>query len=312
MADALPRTDGTPAVRTDRRSGARRTGADFRASLFIVGGVYVAQTVLKFTLPLLALELSGAGTGLALIKGAGFVPNILFAVVVGVLNDRMLKARAFRGYALTLAVTTALLFGAIASGAVSLPALALFVIVLNGVTYAIGNAQMGLIRLSVADDQLSDATAATATVRSVITTAGPAIAGFALLHLGHAGVAAACALVLALAAGASLFLRPDEVLPPPKPFRASLAEGWCVLRANRELVAMTIVIVLTNAAEGAFATALILKLKLVEGADAFEIGVVLAAAGVGAVIASRIAAPLRRRLGRRTAFFWPTLGLALL
>lgn len=106
-------------------------------------------------------------------------------------------------------------------------------------------------------------------------------------------------------------LNVPEDLPAPDPFWPSLNEGWRVLRSNQELVIMTVVIVLTNAAEGAFATALILKLKF-GGADAFQIGIVLGAAGVGAVLASRIAAPARRRFGYRCAFFWPIWGLATL
>ena len=96
------------------------------------------------------------------------------------------------------------------------------------------------------------------------------------------------------------------------PFLPSLMEGWHVLRANCELCAMTVVIVLTNAAEGAYATALILKLKTVAGANELEIGLVLAVAGVGAVLGSRHAARIRRHLGHRTAFFWPIWGLAAL
>ena len=61
----------------------------------------------------------------------------------------------------------------------------------------------------------------------------------------------------------------------------SLGEGWRVLRANRELCAMTVVIV-------------------------------LAAAGVGAVLGSRYATRARRHLGYRAAFFWPIWGLAAL
>ena len=74
-----------------------RYSAEFNAALLVVGIIAKAQTVLAFSLPLLAFELSGAGAGLALIKGAGFVPNILFAIVIGVINDRTLKATAFKG-----------------------------------------------------------------------------------------------------------------------------------------------------------------------------------------------------------------------
>ena len=313
----LRRVPPTPRAALERaRSapycGSMRYSADFTTALFVVAAIAAAQTILAFSLPLLAFELSGAGTGLALIKGAGFVPNILFAVLIGVLNDRTLKATAFRRYTLGLATTTALLCAAVLLERLSLPGLVLFMVVFNGLAYATSNAQMTLIRLAVPQAHLSDATALTSTVLAVVTTAGPAVAGLMLLGLGHAGVIAACAGLLALTALGALTLRPEEALDPPRPFLPSLVEGWRVLRANRELCAMTVVIVLTNAAEGAYATALILKLKTEAGANAFEIGLVLAAAGVGAVLGSRHAARVRRRLGYRAAFFWPIWGLAAL
>lgn len=284
---------------------------DFKTALFIVGTIAAVQTVLTFTLPLLALDLSGSGSGLALIKGAGFIPNILFAVFIGVINDRILKSRAFRRYTFGLTLALAVLLTAAMTDRLNLTVLALFMIAFNGLAYAAGNAQMTLIRLSVDPPRLSDATALTSTVHSVITTAGPAVAGFALLQLGHTGVIVLCTVLMAGSFLGALTLSPKEVLPEPTPFWSSLWEGWRVLSANRELMAMTVVIVLTNAAEGAFATALILKLSNA-GYDAFAIGIVLAAAGIGAVGASRLAAPARRLFGYRAAFFWPIWGLALL
>ena len=141
--------------------------------LFVVGAIAAAQTILAFSLPLLAFELSGAGTGLALIKGAGFVPNILFAVFVGVLNDRTLKATAFRRYTLGLAAhdRAALCRGPCSSGC-RCRGLVLFMVVFNGLAYATSNAQMTLIRLAVPQAHLSDATALTSTVLAVVTTAG--------------------------------------------------------------------------------------------------------------------------------------------
>ena len=46
--------------------------------------------------------------------------------------------------------------------------------------------------------------------------------------------------------------------------------------------------------------------------NAFDIGIVLAAAGIGSVFASRFASRIRRAFGYRAAFFWPILGLGLL
>lgn len=284
----------------------------FSKALAIVGIIALVQTTLTFTLPLLALEIAGTGTGLALIKGVGFVPNILFAIFIGVINDRLRKGPAFRGYSCALFTSVAVLSIAALSDMLSIPALVVFMIVFNGLSYATGNAQMALIRLTVDEDSLSDATALTSTVFAVISTAGPAVAGFALLQLGHTGVIIAVAGLMVVGAVLSMSLDPDETLPPPLPFLPSLSEGIRVFWSNRELVHMTFVIVLTNAAEGAFATGLILKLKTIAFYDDFSIGLVLASAGVGAIAASRVAAPARRFWGYRAAFFWPIFGLAAL
>ncbi len=289
-----------------------RYGPDFTIALFVIGAIAFAQTVLGFTLPLLAYEISQSGTGLALIKGAGFVPNILFAIFIGVINDRTRKAVAFRRYCLGLLTVTALLALAAVTDRISVPGLILFMVVFNALAYATNNAQMTLLRLTVPQDQLSDATALSSTVFSVIATVGPAVAGLALLWLGHAGVMAACAVLMLATAALARRLNPPEDLPPVQPFWPALTEGWRVLRANRELLMMTVVIVLTNAAAGAFDTALILKLKTAAATSDAQIGIVLAFGGVGAIVGARYAAPLRRAMGYRAAFFWPIWALTAL
>jgi len=289
-----------------------RYSRDFIVALSMVLGVGIAQNVLAFTLPLLAFEISSTGTGLAIIKGVGFVPNILFAVFIGVINDQIYKRHAFRGYAVGLTLLVGLLALAVRTDFISIPALAIFMIIMNGLAYAIGNTQLTLIRLTVAKEQLADATATTSSVYAIITTIAPALAGFALLQIGHFGVVLSSLLILMSVTFAAFFVNPTETLPTKKPFWPSLAEGWRVFIANKELVIMTIVIVLTNAAEGAFGTALILKLKTTMLVTDFEIGIVFAAAGLGAVVTTRFAARVRRYFGYRSAFFWPIWGLALL
>ena len=59
-----------------------------------------------------------------------------------------------------------------------------------------------------------------------------------------------CTILLSLTMAGAFALNVPEDLPAPDPFWPSLNEGWRVLRSNQELVIMTVVIVLTNAAEG--------------------------------------------------------------
>ena len=277
----------------------------FMTATSVFAAYMLANTVLSFALPLLAFDISQSGAGLALIKGAGFIPNVLFAIVIGVINDRLRKAFGFQLYTGLLTLSCAALWGLLVSDQVSIPALVVLMIVLNGVGYALGNLQMTLIRLVVDPEKLSEATSFQSAVNATITTVGPAIGGFTLLWLGYTGLVMAVTLLFALTFLATFTINPAETLPPRQPFWPSLVEGWQVFRANRELMMMTVVIVLTNAAEGAFGVGLILKIKTDLLASDAALGIVLAAAGGGSVIAASFAPKIRRKLGYRCAFFWP-------
>ncbi len=276
-----------------------------------VFGAYIASSnILSFSLPLLALDISGTGTGLALIKGAGFIPNIVLAVFVGVINDRLRKSTGFRVYSSTLAIAALALFAGLAAGMISITGLMVFMIAFNAVGYALGNMQLTLIRLVVPHEKLADATALTSAVNSTITTVAPAVGGLLLYLLGHTNLVGAIAVILLLASLASMAVQPEETTPTPIPFSAALREGWHAFRTNRDLVMMTVAVVLTNAAEGAFVVAVLIKLTSVLGANEFQIGVIFALSGMGGVIGSLFAARLRRYLGVRLSFYAPMLVLA--
>lgn len=278
----------------------------------IIAAVILAQNMLSFALPLLALELSGTGSGFALITGAGFVPNILFAIFVGVINDRMRKATGFRAYSLLLALSCGLLWALMVAGVVNLLALAIFMITLNLLAYAIGNLQFTLLRLTVPHHQLSDATGLSSAINATITTIGPALGGLALYLIGGTGLVGCVTLLLLVSLAAAYTVNPEEPDPKPTPFWPSLREGFVVFARNRELVMMTIAVVLTNAAAGAFTVAMVLKLKTGFAANDFLVGLIVAAGGLGSVIAASYAPRLRRWLGYRAAFYWPIWVLALI
>lgn len=284
----------------------------FLIAIGVFAAYVTASGILSFALPLLALEISGSGSGLAVIKGAGFIPNILFAIFIGVINDRLRKSTGFRAYSLLLALSMLGLLAAYLGGWITITGLAVFMIVFNAVGYALGNLQLTLVRLVVPQDKLSDAVSLSTGVNSTIITLAPALGGLALLYLGHGGVIGILTAVLCVSAIGALYVTPDEAAKPAEPFFNALIDGWRAFRANRELVMMTIAIILTNAAAGAFDVALLLKMKTGIGANEFQIGLVLAAGGVGAVIGSTFAPRLRRAMGYRLTFFVPILILSLI
>ena len=169
----------------------------FLIAMSVFASYVLAFELLSFTLPLLALDISGTGTGLALIKGAGFIPNIIFAIFIGVINDRLRKSFGFRLYTGLLAFCTALLWLGLMRDLVSIPALAVFMIVFNATGYALGNMQLTLIKLTVPQSQLGSATALSAGINSTINTIAPAIGGLALLWFGHTSLTGGITALLA-------------------------------------------------------------------------------------------------------------------
>jgi len=282
----------------------------FLIAMSVFASYVLAFELLSFTLPLLALDISGTGTGLALIKGAGFIPNIIFAIFIGVINDRLRKSFGFRLYTGLLAFCTALLWLGLMRDLVSIPALAVLMIVFNATGYALGNMQLTLIKLTVPQSQLGSATALSAGINSTINTIAPAIGGLALLWFGHTSLTGGITALLCLATLMSFAVRPTETLPAPTPFWPALTEGWQAFRQNRELATIAIAVVATNAATGTAEVGLLLKLKTDLNLDTFTIGLVLASAGIGAVIAATFASQLRNRIGSRAAFLWPIAILA--
>lgn len=282
----------------------------FLIAMSVFASYLLAFELLNFALPLLALEISGTGTGLALIKGVGFIPHILFAVFIGVINARIRKRSGMRAYTGFLAAVTLILWALMATDNISITALAVFMIAFNATGYALANLQQTLIRLLIPHEKLGEAMALSGGIASTISTVAPALAGLALIWIGYTSLTGLIAALLCLSAITSLAVQPTETLPPPQPMRKAIVEGWEAFRTNRDLLMMTIAVILTNGAAGAADVGLLLKLKTTLNLDTFTIGIVLAAAGVGAVIAATIAAPIRRKLGARAAFFWPIVLLA--
>ncbi|MEA2136752.1 MAG: hypothetical protein QOC68_4662, partial [Solirubrobacteraceae bacterium] len=172
----------------------------------------------------------GDATDLGLVLAAGGIPYALFAIVGGVISDRvgrrevMIAADVVR--ALSQALTAALLLTGTAevwmltvlaavygtSGAVFMPAL------------------MGLIPQTVPPARLQQANAMLGFTRSVATVAGPALAGVMIAIAGSGEAIALDAVTFAISAGCLLALRTDPAAPEaaadPDPFVARLRAGW--------------------------------------------------------------------------------------
>jgi MFS family permease len=267
--------------------------------------------ILHLALPLAAYDLSRSEMDLAALRGVTFLPNLLLGVFIGVINDQLLKRRAFTAYVFAQLAILCVLAGLAVVDAISLPALLIGAFGIAGVRYAFGNARIGLVKLAVPGHRLVDANSATTGVDSVIAVAGPAAAGLMLAGIGFGGTLGVCMLAMAVALAVSLTIDVDEPRPPRRSLWKALVEGVQAFRANRVLVAMSIAVLVVNGAEGIYATMLIASLKGVHGGGDLMVGLVLSASGVGALLAAVGTPRIRARLGTPLTFAGPIAATAL-
>ncbi len=135
--------------------------------------------------PLLAVIVFGAGVGATgLLQTAQLMPYLAFAVPLGVVADRMRKARLMAAAELLRTVALVLIVLLIATQALTLTLLGILGFLAASATVAYSVAAPALIPSLVQNDRLTAANARLELGRTVAFTAGPAAAGIAIDAFG--------------------------------------------------------------------------------------------------------------------------------
>jgi predicted MFS family arabinose efflux permease len=164
--------------------------------------------------PLLAVIVFGAGVGVTgLLQTAQLLPYLAFAIPLGVLADRMRKARLMAAAELLRAVALLLIALLVATQALTLALLGILGFLAAAATVAYSVAAPALVPSLVQKDRLTAANARLELGRTVAFTAGPVAAGTAIDAFGGS-TAFACAAALSFAA-AMLLIGIREPDPTP-------------------------------------------------------------------------------------------------
>jgi MFS family permease len=245
-------------------------------------------------------RLRGSATDVGLVNGARWLPYLLFGLVAGVLVDRrrrrpVLVAADFARAALLVAIP--LLSWA---GALSVPALMVVMIAFGTLSLGADAAAQSFVPRVVPPHLTTPANARLDQSDAAAQTAGPAIGG-ALVSAMGAPVAvlfdAASYLVSAFAIGSIEVAEPAPAQRHDRHFRRELAEGLRWVYGHRTLRPLA---VWTHGWFLFFAmfTTVLTPFVLRElGLSAFGLGLVLASAGVGALVGSSLATRLGASYG---------------
>lgn len=280
---------GARTMRAVRQSAALRTlrYRDFRIFWLGFGAAVAGFQIQRVGLGFLAYDLTGSAFLLALVFSGDSIPMVLLSPLGGVISDRIDRRTILivsRAIVAVLGIAIAVLS---ATGTVEVWHLLVFSL-LSGVCYAIDvPARQAMVHDLVPREDLVHAIALTATLRQTTRIAGPAIGGLTLLLAGAQGTfflmaVAQVVLVLSIVA----IRLPPLVRTARESVTTDLMVGVRFILGHRVIRALLVVTMIPALSAMAYQalTPVFARDVLGQGGDA--IGIMLSAAGVGALLGS--------------------------
>lgn len=258
----------------------------------------LGSSITVFALPLLVYRLTGSALSLALTTTFAFLPYLFFGLLLGAWVDRIDRRR------LMIAVNL-LQAGAIASipllhglGVLPLWWIYAMVFVAGTLTSAFQAAEFAVIPSLVSRDDLITANGRIQASYSAATVVGPLLAGAllsvlpleALLYLDAASFLSATLLLVAIRS--SFKAAPSE---RPASLLADIKEGLRYVWAHPVLRNISLMMALVNMVSGTVYAQLVLFASQRYGLNEAGVGLFYSAGGLGVVVLSLAAGPLRKR-----------------
>ena len=192
----------------------------------------VGDALFPVALAFAVLELSGSPSSLGLVLAAQALPLALFALVGGVVGDRLSRQRLMLASDLVRAASQALAAALLIAGVAEIWQLAVLAAVYGAAEAFFRPAAGGLVPRLVPGEQLLQANSLIAMSQSLGMVLGPALAGalIALLGPGSAIAIDAASFLVSAACLAAMSPRPgariDAAAETGAAFLAQLRDGW--------------------------------------------------------------------------------------
>ncbi|MCG9577847.1 MFS transporter [Vibrio tubiashii] len=266
----------------------------FSSALFVA---FSAQ-IYNLALPLLVYELTQSSKMMGWMRAVEFLPNLLLALFIGVVVDRVDKKRWSQ--AMLLGQLVVVLCSYLAVEWLSEPLWVLFpaAFLMMAFNYGYHNARMTMMKRALAPETQNTAIARMSSLNSVMETVGPVLSGALMLMstIHNVFLAVAVLLLLSYWQLERLTLAPSE--PPKKQsVFAALKEAWTVLRAEHNMWIITLAVMVINTTGAVFWIQAIFYAKSELEFNALEVSYLIAASGIGGLLGAFSADKVRARLG---------------
>lgn len=253
--------------------------------------------IYELALPLILYDMTRSSVIMATMRGIEFLPNLLLAMFIGVLVDRVNKKRWSLSAIFLQAIVLGILYGVIEFGHPEPYAFYIAGFLLMGLGYAYNNARVAMVKHSLPEELLTSANASYTFVTTLVGILGPGISGLILMLPNLHFALLITSISFALAYATLLFIPNNESRTSGaqgQGFRTELRAGWAELLRNRPLLWMSVIVIFLNSASGMIDTTIIFYSKDVLKLNNLELGIVLSAAGVGGLAGSLLIGRLRR------------------
>ncbi len=255
------------------------------------------SSVTQFALPLLVYQLTGSALDLGIAFAAGGLPYPLFGLAIGAWSDRVDRKRLMIVTDVARAAVIGTLPAAAAAGVLSVTWIYVVLFVSTTLTIAFDTAEFAAIPALVRRDDLVTANGRIQASFSAASIIGPLVAGGLLAFVALPLLIALDAASFVVSA-ASVWLIRGQLhtrRAAPGDIRADIVEGLRYVARHPVLRNISVMMALVNFIGSSMWAQIVLFAKAQYAASDGEIGLLFSAGGVGVVVLSLAAGPLRHR-----------------
>jgi MFS family permease len=258
-------------------------------------------------IPWFVLVTTGSATMTGLVAFAEMAPYVLAKAAGGPLIDRIGAARvsvAADAASAVVVVSIPLLDGV---GLLSYPVL-LAIVAVAGLLRGPGDGAKAALIPDIVDATgvpMERATGLHGAAERLASTAGAALAGLLVAVLGPVNALLLDAATFAVAAALIAATAPPRVPPPAEEetgYLTQLRQGWDFLRSDSVLVAMTVMISITNLLDQAYVVVLVPVWAYESGQGVGAVGLLFAVFAAAATLGSLLASAILHRLPRYATY----------
>jgi MFS family permease len=266
----------------------------FSSAFFVA---FSAQ-IYNLALPLLVYELTQSSQMMGWMRAVEFLPNLVLAMFIGVLVDRVDKKRWSQAMLCGQAVMVIASY--LAVELLSNPLWVLFpaAFLMMAFNYGYHNARMSMMKNTLPQAVQNTAIARMSSLNSVMETVGPVLSGALMLLsvIHNVFIAVGIMLLIAYWQLERLQITPVDV-PKQQSILSALREGWHKLRAESNMWHITLAVMVINTTGAVFWIQAIYFAKAELALNSVEVSYLIAASGVGGLLGSFTADKVRNKMG---------------